>query len=53
MPAVWLDVFSRLLLALVAKAEAPADCDLSQDDQELLRCYRQDISDTIVSTALP
>ncbi|XP_013134377.1 PREDICTED: importin-13 isoform X2 [Papilio polytes] len=46
-PAVWLDVFSRLLLALVAKAEAPADCDLSQDDQELLRCYRQDISDTI------
>ncbi|KPI98006.1 Importin-13 [Papilio xuthus] len=47
MHPVWLDVFSRLLLALVAKAEAPADSTLSQDDQEMLRCYRQDISDTV------
>ncbi|CAH2075140.1 unnamed protein product, partial [Iphiclides podalirius] len=45
---VWREVFSRLLMALVAKSEAPADSALSRDDVELLRCYRQDISDTVM-----
>ncbi|XP_063379356.1 importin-13 isoform X1 [Cydia fagiglandana] len=45
---VWRDVFSRLLTILVAKSEAPPDSALSRDDQELLRCYRQDIADTVM-----
>lgn len=46
---VWRQVFSRLLTGLVTKSEAPADHALTRDDLELLRCYRQDISDTVVS----
>lgn len=46
--SVWREVFSRLLMSLVTKSEAPPDSALSRDDQELLRCYRQDISDTVV-----
>ncbi|XP_026729425.1 importin-13 [Trichoplusia ni] len=45
---VWRQVFSRLLTALVTKSEAPADHALSRDDLELLRCYRQDIADTVM-----
>lgn len=45
---VWRTVFSRLLTALVKKSEAPTDIPLSRDDLELLRCYRQDIADTVM-----
>ncbi|CAG5035822.1 unnamed protein product [Parnassius apollo] len=48
MNPIWREVFSRLLMALVVKSEAPVDAALSRDDQELLRCYRQDISDTVM-----
>ncbi|XP_049866175.1 importin-13 [Pectinophora gossypiella] len=44
---VWRDLFSRLLTALVAKSEAHESA-LSRDDLELLRCYRQDIADTVM-----
>lgn len=46
---VWKPVFSRLLTTLVKKSEVPANLSLSQDDIELLRCYRQDVADTVVS----
>ncbi|XP_004926531.3 importin-13 [Bombyx mori] len=45
---VWKEVFSRLLLALVTKSEAAPENNLSKDDLELLRCYRQDIADTVM-----
>ncbi|CAB3243920.1 unnamed protein product [Arctia plantaginis] len=45
---VWRPVFSRLLTSLVKKSEAPANLPLSRDDLELLRCYRQDIADTVM-----
>lgn len=48
--SVWREVFSRLLTVLVCKSEAPADSAMSKDDLELLRCYRQDIADTLVSS---
>ncbi|XP_068630418.1 importin-13 [Battus philenor] len=48
MNPIWQEVFSRLLIALVVKSEAPADSAMSRDDLELLRCYRQDISDTVM-----
>ncbi|XP_028161077.1 importin-13 isoform X3 [Ostrinia furnacalis] len=44
----WREVFSRLLDALVCKSEAPDDAAMSRDDVELLRCYRQDIADTVM-----
>ncbi|KAJ8732601.1 hypothetical protein PYW07_015200 [Mythimna separata] len=45
---VWRQVFSRLLATLVSKSSAPNDVSLSKDDLELLRCYRQDIADTVM-----
>ncbi|XP_047020065.1 importin-13 [Helicoverpa zea] len=45
---VWREVFSRLLATLVTKSSAPNDVTLSKDDLELLRCYRQDIADTVM-----
>ncbi|KAJ0180029.1 hypothetical protein K1T71_004620 [Dendrolimus kikuchii] len=45
---VWREVFSRLLLSLVTKAEMPAESALCKDDMENLRCYRQDIADTVM-----
>ncbi|XP_052752608.1 importin-13 [Galleria mellonella] len=45
---MWREVFSQLLTTLVCKSEVPADVTLSRDDIELLRCYRQDISDTVM-----
>ncbi|XP_075970336.1 importin-13-like protein cdm [Anticarsia gemmatalis] len=48
MHSVWRPVFSRLLTTLVKKSEAPTDLQLSRDDLELLRCYRQDIADTVM-----
>ncbi|KAI5630766.1 importin-13 [Phthorimaea operculella] len=44
---VWRAVFSRLLTALVAKSEANESA-LCRDDRELLRCYRQDVADTVM-----
>ncbi|KAI8428800.1 hypothetical protein MSG28_007472 [Choristoneura fumiferana] len=49
---IWREVFSRLLTTLVTKSEAPPDSALSRDDLELLRCYRQDIADTVVYCVL-
>lgn len=45
---MWRIVFSRLLNILIEKAEAPLEDSLSRADAELLRCYRQDIADTVV-----
>ncbi|KAH9641376.1 hypothetical protein HF086_012663 [Spodoptera exigua] len=45
---VWKQVFSRLLETLITKSIAPADANLSKDDLELLRCYRQDTADTVM-----
>ncbi|XP_022816371.1 importin-13 [Spodoptera litura] len=45
---VWKQVFSRLLETLITKSIAPADADLSKDDLELLRCYRQDTADSVM-----
>ncbi|XP_041976423.1 importin-13 [Aricia agestis] len=45
---IWQDVFTQLLLALIKKSEMPAESALSRDDQELLRCYRQDVSDAVM-----
>ncbi|GBP32829.1 Importin-13 [Eumeta japonica] len=45
---VWRVVFTRLLNSLIEKSEAPPDDALSRDDAELLRCYRQDIADTVM-----
>ncbi|KAM3962967.1 LOW QUALITY PROTEIN: importin-13-like protein cdm [Aphomia sociella] len=45
---MWREVFSRLLTTLVCKSEMPPDADMSRDDMELLRCYRQDIADTVM-----
>ncbi|XP_045765024.1 importin-13 isoform X1 [Maniola jurtina] len=45
---VWHEVFTQLLLALVKKSEMPPESALSRDDQELLRCYRQDIADIVM-----
>lgn len=50
--SVWREVFSRLLTVLVCKSEAPADSAMCKDDLELLRCYRQDIADTLVSSCM-
>ncbi|KAJ2939643.1 hypothetical protein O0L34_g14363 [Tuta absoluta] len=44
---VWRAVFSRLLTALVTKSEANESA-LCRDDKELLRCYRQDVADTVM-----
>ncbi|XP_013187080.2 importin-13 isoform X1 [Amyelois transitella] len=44
---MWRQVFSRLLTTLVSKSEMLGDS-MSWDDQELLRCYRQDIADTVM-----
>lgn len=46
---VWREVFTQLLLTLVKKSEMPPESVLSKDDQELLRCYRQDIADIVVN----
>ncbi|KAL0892361.1 hypothetical protein ABMA27_015496 [Loxostege sticticalis] len=48
MSFLWREVFSRLLDALVCKSESPDESTLSRDDLELLRCYRQDIADTVM-----
>ncbi|XP_072940741.1 importin-13 [Epargyreus clarus] len=45
---VWKEVFTQLLLTLITKAEAPTEQTLSRDDEEQLRCYRQDIGDTVL-----
>ncbi|XP_022118920.2 importin-13 [Pieris rapae] len=45
---IWKEVFSQLLMAFIAKSEMPPESDLSRDDQELLRCYRQDIGDAVM-----
>lgn len=45
----WREVFSQLLTVLVVKSEAPSEIKLCKDDLELLRCYRQDIADSLVS----
>ncbi|XP_023951807.1 importin-13 isoform X2 [Bicyclus anynana] len=44
----WENYFAQLLLTLVKKSEMPAESALSKDDQELLRCYRQDIADIVM-----
>ncbi|XP_038210801.1 importin-13 [Zerene cesonia] len=48
MQPIWREVFSQLLVTLITKSEMPPDSELSQDDQELIRCYRQDIGDAIM-----
>ncbi|XP_045493442.1 importin-13 [Colias croceus] len=48
MQPIWRDVFSQLLVTLITKSEMPPDSDLSQDDLELMRCYRQDVGDAIM-----
>ncbi|CAG9785207.1 unnamed protein product [Diatraea saccharalis] len=48
MNPIWQTVFTRLLDALVFKSEAPDEQAMSRDDLELLRCYRQDIADTVM-----
>ncbi|XP_030026704.2 importin-13 [Manduca sexta] len=45
---LWKDVFSQLLMILINKSEVPVESALSRDDHELLRCYRQDIADTVM-----
>ncbi|CAH2266921.1 jg8826 [Pararge aegeria aegeria] len=44
----WHNYFAQLLLTLVKKSEMPSESALSKDDQELLRCYRQDIADIVM-----
>lgn len=45
---VWHEVFTQLLITLIKKSEMAPESALSRDDQELLRCYRQDIADIVV-----
>ncbi|CAH0727885.1 unnamed protein product, partial [Brenthis ino] len=45
---VWHEVFTQLLITLIKKSEMPPESALSKDDQELLRCYRQDIADIVM-----
>lgn len=44
----WRGLFSRLLNVLIEKSEAPSEENMSRDDAELLRCYRQDITDAVM-----
>ncbi|CAH0407640.1 unnamed protein product [Chilo suppressalis] len=48
MNPIWQTVFTRLLDALVCKSEAAEEQAMSTDDLELLRCYRQDVADTVM-----
>ncbi|CAG9560300.1 unnamed protein product [Danaus chrysippus] len=45
---VWYEVFTQLLITLIKKSEMPPESMLSRDEQELLRCYRQDIADIVM-----
>ncbi|XP_046960638.1 importin-13 [Vanessa cardui] len=48
MNPLWQEVFTQLLMTLVKKSEMPPESALSRVDQELLRCYRQDIADIVM-----
>ncbi|XP_050342429.1 importin-13 isoform X2 [Nymphalis io] len=48
MNPLWQEVFTQLLMTLVKKSEMPPESALSRVDQELLRCYRQDIADLVM-----
>ncbi|XP_053603159.1 importin-13 isoform X2 [Plodia interpunctella] len=45
---LWREVFSRLLTVMVSKSEMASDTSMTWDEKELLRCYRQDVADTVM-----
>ncbi|CAK1553495.1 unnamed protein product [Leptosia nina] len=48
MNPIWKEIFTQVLLALMTKSEMPPESEMTKDDQELLRCYRQDIADAVM-----